>query len=620
MFDPWLLALAWVLCAGCRAPVGVERHGLLRVRDRMESGYLAGRLGDDARMLLQRRGMGDAFERDPEEATARLLGMVSASGRAEEWAALAELVFVHGARLSRSPKAGDARRALDWYLASSACAWFAVFGDGASGPMHPLDRRLRLACDIYNAAVGLAFRSTEGTHVVVAPRGGERRTALGLVRVEWNPKSIGWNPDDLAMLLPSAEYEVRGLRVRDRVSGLGAPLIGVGKAEMERGGLARRVPATLLLRFDGKPADWAAGGLSARLELYSSHDVAEVEVNGRKVPLETDFTAPLAHGLKDNALWRLGLIQLLTGEERVASSIYLTEPYQRGKIPVVFVHGTASSPAYWAEMWNTLRSDPEVRHHFQFWNFVYNSGNPVGHSAALFRVELQRKLGQLDPGGTDHALRQLILVGHSQGGLLADLAVKDTGDALWQAVSTKGLEELDIPASELEEVRRRYLFTALPIVRRVVFISTPHRGSRLANSFVRSVGIRVIRLPAGVVRASARLIALRDPLGLKPGHERRVPSSLDDMSPENPWLLALADIAPARGVTTHSIVAIRGKAQPPDGGDGVVAYPSAHVDYARSEFLVRSGHSCQRRADVIEEVRRILMEHLSEAKARPPRP
>jgi pimeloyl-ACP methyl ester carboxylesterase len=401
--------------------------------------------------------------------------------------------------------------------------------------------------------------------------------------------------------------------VRDRVSGLGAPLIGVGRPEAEQGRLARRWPATLFLRFNGRLEDWAGTGLGASLELYSTHEVATVEVSGRPVALEADFTAPLAHGLKDGRVWALGIVQLLTGEERVRSNIYLTEPYQRGKIPVVFVHGTASSPAYWAEMWNTLRSDPVVRGRFQFWNFVYNSANPVGDSAARLRAEIERKLRQLDPDGKDAALRQMVVVGHSQGGLLAELTAKDTGDALWRAVSTKDFGELDLPESELEEVRRRYFFTAMPSVRRVVFISTPHRGSHLASSFVRSVAIRVIRLPADVVRSSARLLALRDPLGLRPEHERRVPSSLDDMSPRNPWLLALADIPTAPGVAAHSIVAIRGRQSPPNGGDGVVSYDSAHVAYARSEFVVRSGHSCQRRSDVIEEVRRILMEHMAES-------
>jgi len=63
-------------------------------------------------------------------------------------------------------------------------------------------------------------------------------------------------------------------------------------------------------------------------------------------------------------------------------------------------------------------------------------------------------------------------------------------------------------------------------------------------------------------------------------------------------------------ITGHSIIAIDGNDTPPAGDDGVVKYTSAHVDYVESEFIVRSGHSCQSHPLVIEEVRRILLEHL----------
>ncbi len=609
----WLLVGVLALGWGCRAPVGMERQGLLRVHRRHAGEFLAGRLGEEGRGVLERRGLRDAYEADPEGTLRRLHALVVADGGTDECHALAELCFAHAVRLSRSPRAGDARRAPGWHLASAAYAWFFVMGDGAAPEASPIDGRVRDACDIYNAAVGLSFRVRAGTNVVVDVVEGPRIAGVGIVRVAGQPLASQWTGEAFGMFLPAAEFEVRGLRVRDRVSGMGTPLIGVGMPEAEVGRLARRAPATLFLRFGGRLREWERDGLVATAELYSSHEVAEVEVAGRRIPLEADFTAPMAHGLMDPGMWTMGLVQLLTGKERVRSNIYLTEPYRRGKIPVVFVHGTASSPAFWAEMWNTLRSDRRIRERFQFWNFVYNSGNPVGHSAEAFRRQIERKLGQLDPSGHDPALRQMVLVGHSQGGLLAGLMVKDTGDSLWRAVSARDFGELAVPALELEEVRRRYFFTALPAVRRVVFISTPHRGSRLATSWVRSVGIRVIRLPAEVMHASARLLALKEPLGLRPGHERRVPSSLDDMSPDNPWILALAGIPPAPGVSAHSIVAVRGRGSPPAGGDGVVAYGSAHLDYARSEFVVRSGHSCQRRSEVIEEVRRILLEHDKEA-------
>ena len=49
-----------------------------------------------------------------------------------------------------------------------------------------------------------------------------------------------------------------------------------------------------------------------------------------------------------------------------------------------------------------------------------------------------------------------------------------------------------------------------------------------------------------------------------------------------------------------------------DATDGVVEYTSAHIDGVESEFVVVSGHSCQDNPHTIEEVRRILLEHIAE--------
>ncbi len=92
------------------------------------------------------------------------------------------------------------------------------------------------------------------------------------------------------------------------------------------------------------------------------------------------------------------------------------------------------------------------------------------------------------------------------------------------------------------------------------------------------------------------------------------------MSPNNKYPLALAEIPTAHGVTSHSIIAVEGKGDYHQAKDGLVAYSSAHVDYAASELIVRSFHSCQDKPSTIEEVRRILLEHLSALPDQAPRP
>jgi hypothetical protein len=83
------------------------------------------------------------------------------------------------------------------------------------------------------------------------------------------------------------------------------------------------------------------------------------------------------------------------------------------------------------------------------------------------------------------------------------------------------------------------------------------------------------------------------------------------MSIKNPLMLTLADIPLAPGVKGHSIIAVKGNGDYHQGKDGLVAYQSAHVDYVASEFIVRGPHSCQAMPATIEEVRRILREHIA---------
>jgi hypothetical protein len=169
-------------------------------------------------------------------------------------------------------------------------------------------------------------------------------------------------------------------------------------------------------------------------------------------------------------------------------------------------------------------------------------------------------------------------------------------------------------------IRRYTVYQALPSVQRVVFLSTPHRGSYLASSFVRRLTAKLVSLPGKVVKQGAAFVQVAEQVNFFPELRGRLPTSLDGMSPKNPFLLALAEIPVAPGVTAHSIIAVKGDGDFRSGKDGVVAYTSAHQDYTSSEFIVRSGHSCQSRPAAIEEVRRILHEHLSSNERQEPRP
>jgi hypothetical protein len=142
----------------------------------------------------------------------------------------------------------------------------------------------------------------------------------------------------------------------------------------------------------------------------------------------------------------------------------------------------------------------------------------------------------------------------------------------------------------------------------VVFIATPHRGSYLTQ-------YRLARLVTRLVKAPFRLSALtldvvtRNQDALKTRALDRLPTSLDNMTPGNPFLRTLSALPVDPRITAHTICGVEGGGPPEKGGDGVVKYVSAHLDGVASELIVDHPHSMQAEPDVINEVRRILAEN-----------
>jgi hypothetical protein len=256
-------------------------------------------------------------------------------------------------------------------------------------------------------------------------------------------------------------------------------------------------------------------------------------------------------------------------------------------------------------MFNELQNDPRIRPHYQFWFFTYETGNPVLYSAMRLRESLETALRTVDPDSQDPALRQMVLIGHSQGGLLVKLMVVDLeGEIRAQLGSALDSSGLSDEARDLAQ--RIVAVRPLPFVRRVIFLATPHRGSYVAGNWLSHQIARFVRLPGQVLRVTEEML-LRDP-ELAVRYRGRL-SSVDAMTPGSPLITELAPAPLAPGVFGHSIIAVKGDGPFRQDTDGVVAYESAHLDGMASELVVTSGHSVQQTAEAIAEVRRILLEH-----------
>jgi pimeloyl-ACP methyl ester carboxylesterase len=553
---------------------------------------------------LRRYELLDPFHDDPDAALARLRELALESGLPPEALfALAELSFL------RAEESHDPGR----FGAAALYAWAFLFPEEKREPLDPLDPRSRVAADLYNRALASALQREPGGAVTL------REGGLDLPFGHFTPQ-LGEPPDLGGYVVesfhPVAELEVKGLRNRYRRPGIGAPLAAKLKATPASAAQPvpiapnNHLPLTAVARLESPLAQIRTGQASGRLDLFSILDVDTVEIEGRQVALEAEPTAALAEGLSESRFWqqelKMFLGDLLGVQGRTA--IVGLRPYRAGRIPAVFVHGTASSPGRWADMVNDLIADRRLRHRYAFWFFLYDSGQPIAYSAWQLRDALTQAVARADPAGSDPCLRDMIVLGHSQGGLLTKLTAVDAGDTFWRRISDKPFEEAKLPDDTREFVRRVVFVKPLPFVRRVIFLATPHRGSYLAGpQLVRRLAQRLVRLPSNVVRVGADLATVGPTGVLASG---RVPTSIDNMSPGHPFIRALAGIPVSPAVTAHSIIAVDDDGPLVDASDGVVKHLSAHVEGVESELIVQSPHSgMQAKAETIEEVRRIFLEH-----------
>jgi pimeloyl-ACP methyl ester carboxylesterase len=611
-----MLGIAVFLGAGCTAPISARLTTPKAVFRQLHGNVLnTGDLTPDTRTILRRYDQELVFEETPDEALKLIHAKALASLDRDEIFALAELNYEVAERVRQSLKPWEPRDARDYYLASAVFSYLFLFGEASQPKPDGFDTRFRVACNLYNSALGLAFRERRSTNAVVLLEDGTRPLPIGRLPVTVATNSLPWPMDRFQQMLLADQYEIHGLSVRNRNPGLGVPIIAVGKLTTNSQ-LAMTAPVSAFLRLEGGVKELGAGNLRGSLELYSGYNATQLKVGDQPVPVAADLTAPMAYAMNQSVVWALGRMQFLSAEEKVPTGVYLTQPYEAGKIPIVFVHGTFSSPVYWMEMANTLRSDDTLSRRYQFWYFIYNTGNPIAYSAKRLRDSLQAKLQEIDPEGKDPALQQMVVIGHSQGGLLTKMTATDTGDTLLRLAVSNRLDKLT--AEDRAALESWLVYKPLPFVKRVVFICTPHRGSYQAGGLVVELARRLVSLPSklndSMQDLASRAALIQDDQAAEKAEAAQakafMPTSVYGMSSKNKFLVPMANIPIAPGIAGHSIIAVKGDGDYHDGDDGVVKYSSAHVEYVESELVVHSGHSCQSLPVTIGEVRRILYEHL----------
>ena len=259
-----------------------------------------------------------------------------------------------------------------------------------------------------------------------------------------------------------------------------------------------------------------------------------------------------------------------------------------------------------------LEADPALRRVYQFWSFRYASGDAIPYSAHQLRQSLRRARQTFDPEGTDAAFDRMVVVGHSLGGILAKMVVQESDSRLWQTVCERPIDQLAGPAEDRRLLEQAFCYHPVPEVRKVIFITTPHRGSPLATSPVGGIATKICERPSRL-RDALKTVQANNKLDLfTPRFVADNPTSRGELVPGHPLLVALGNLKIDPSVRCHSIIADLRDPPCKGGTDGIVPYWSAHLEGVDSELLVRGLHICLNHPAVIREVRRILVEHIQQ--------
>ena len=562
------------------------------------------------REILQRRSIRD-YRENPVDAIRRLDAEMRETRNRELAAAIAELAYLQKRRWTNV----DVRA-----LATAIRYSYAyVFDPRLLPDAQVFDARFRGMCDLYNAALGEWIRATK------RDRTASNRVAVldwyggpGSSRLRLSRNELEWRAEEFDAIEVAIDFRVEGLTPPAMRRGIGVPCLVkrawnrerslVGEDKLQYRYLPKRVsfPVTLLLRWPDDCSVLDAPQPDASLEALDPIESISVNIAGRAVPIEVDYTTPIAVMLASSNP-PSGIDALLHSDEfEKRSALIMFQPVRPDRIPVLFVHGLASGPETWLPLYNRLLKDDTIRKNFQFVFWFYPTGQLALENAARLRRALVEADSAFSNRGGFSLKSNGVICAHSLGGILSNALVTDSGDQLWNTVFTVPPEDLPVDEALRKDLKETLIFEHLPFANRVIYYASPHRGAPDAGRGIVQWASGLIRRPQRTLGQDAKLRGyLRDEVKSK---HYTVAQSLRD---DNPVLSKLADLPVADGVVYHSIIGDTVAAGRKGGDDGLVPYSSSHLDGAASELIIKSGHSVQHTTAAAAETMRILLEHLA---------
>lgn len=540
--------------------------------------------------------------------------------------ALAELWLGRALKAARSQRGAAIDDAtLDAYLQSARYAYAYLFYTARSPAERAFEVRQVQVTGFYNLAVQRVMSRLFLELPRLDPRWTQTLLAGWTVLRPQSDVRLAGDARVPAELIPAANLRFNGLRNVYRRDGFGSDFVAVAPEEKADAEQPWRepdyVPMTGALVFDGSTLDDVLATRRLRLLVRSPYRDDTITVGGQVVPLGANFTAAYGVWLARSGFASQSIRSLLGREGGIHTPrVLLMQPYDPDRLTVVMLHGLASSPEAWINVANEVMGDEELRRHYQVWEVYYPTNLPVAVNLANIRKALDATLKHYDPSGQARASRDMVLIGHSMGGVIARLLVSSSDERLWGVLPVRA----NLPAAKRQRLRQRlapYLqFSPMPQVTRAVFLAAPHRGTPYAHHrLARWLG-NLVRLPVGVLKEMAGIAELIKSDGDEGGGAPllRIPNSIDNLSDTDPFIIAAADLPIPPRVHYHTIVGVyKSKGSLQGSSDGVVPYASAHLHGADSELAIPSWHSVQETPAAILELRRILRLHLASLRQAP---
>lgn len=300
--------------------------------------------------------------------------------------------------------------------------------------------------------------------------------------------------------------------------------------------------------------------------------------------------------------------------------IYAIEPLSQDKIPLLMIHGLNSSPLIWRRLSWAIFSNPQLSARYQVWHAFYPSGPPPFFNAMRLRKLTDALLQHISPDLQAVAANNMVIVGHSMGGIISKTYVQNSGNALWDTTFYRPPAELPVDDDTRRTLEDIFIFSAKPYVKTVVFIDTPHRGAATADGWIGRLASAMITLPQTMKSVFNQMWLALTKEDIKPAMRGFMsgfgPNSVDVLSPKHPLVQQLSQL-PLQ-VPVYSVIGnndplrCRNASSCKTLHDSVVPYHSAYLQAAQAEIVVSSQHNSYQSPEAIAFILDMLRSSITE--------